>query len=332
MSKSSPVTANITALGHYLPDYVMTNAELEGLVETNDAWIQSRTGIKERRILKNPDHATSYMGTKVAQEILDTRGIDASEIDCIIVATVTPDYMFPATACLIQREIGAENAYGFDISAACSGFLYAFSTGAMMIESGRYKKVMVIGGDKMSSIVDYTDRTTCIIFGDGAAGVLLEPSEDGYGLVDTIQRCDGVEAELLRQRGGGSKHPASAETVNNGDHFLKQEGRVVFKKATSYMADVSLEIMERNNLGKDDVSWFVPHQANERIIKATAARMGLSTDKVMINISRYGNTTAATIPLCLYEWQNQLNKGDNVILASFGGGFTWGSSYLKWGL
>lgn len=332
MSNLSSVTANITALGHYVPDYVLTNAELEGLVETNDAWIQSRTGIKERRILKDPDKATSYMGIQVAREILEQRGIDGSEIDCIIVATVTPDYMFPSTACLIQREIKAVNAYGFDVSAACSGFLYALSTGSMMIESGRYKKVMVIGADKMSSIVDYTDRSTCIIFGDGAAGVLLEPSDEGFGVQDTIQRCDGTDGELLCQPGGGSKNPASVQTVENGDHFLKQEGRVVFKKATSYMADVSLELMQRNHLGKDDIDWFVPHQANERIINATAARMGLGLDNVMKNIHRYGNTTAGTIPLCLYEWKEQLRKGDNLILASFGGGFTWGAIYLKWGL
>lgn len=332
MSNSSSITANITALGHYLPDYVLTNSELEGLVETNDAWIQSRTGIKERRILKDKDKATSYMATQVAREILEQRGIAAEEIDCIIVATVTPDYMFPATACLVQREIGANNAYGFDISAACSGFLFALSTGSMMIESGRYKKVMVIGGDKMSSIVDYTDRTTCIIFGDGAAGVLLEPSEQGYGLQDTILNCDGTDAELLCQPGGGSKNPASQQTVQQGAHFLQQEGRVIFKKATSLMADVSLELMKRNALQNDDVSWFVPHQANERIINVTASRMGLSLDKVMMNISRYGNTTAATIPLCLYEWQDQLSKGDKLILASFGGGFTWGATYLKWGM
>lgn len=332
MSNSSSITANITALGHYLPDYVLTNSELEGLVETNDAWIQSRTGIKERRILKDKDKATSYMATQVAREILEQRGIGAEEIDCIIVATVTPDYMFPATACLVQREIGANDAYGFDISAACSGFLFALSTGSMMIESGRYKKVMVIGGDKMSSIVDYTDRTTCIIFGDGAAGVLLEPSEEGYGLQDTILNCDGTDAELLCQPGGGSKNPASQQTVQQGAHFLKQEGRVIFKKATSLMADVSLELMNRNALQNDDVSWFVPHQANERIINVTASRMGLSLDKVMMNISRYGNTTAATIPLCLYEWKEQLSKGDKLILASFGGGFTWGATYLKWGM
>ncbi len=329
---SQKTSATITALGHYVPDYVLTNKELEGLVETNDEWIRTRTGIRERRILKDPNKATSYMGTKVAEEILESRGIEGSEVDCIIVATVTPDYFFPSTACLIQREINAEKAYGFDLSAACSGFLYALSTGAMMIESGRYKKVMVIGGDKMSSIVDYSDRTTCIIFGDGAAGVLLEPSTQGYGVIDTIQQCDGKEAELLSQSGGGSRNPATEETVLAGMHYLKQEGRVVFKKATSAMAQVSQEIMERNGLTNEDISWFVPHQANERIITATASRMGLDISKVMMNIERYGNTTAATIPLCLYEWKDKLKKGDNVILASFGGGFTWGSTYIKWGM
>ncbi|MCC5933694.1 MAG: ketoacyl-ACP synthase III [Candidatus Cyclonatronum sp.] len=323
--------ATITALGHFLPDYVLTNAELEKLVETNDEWIKTRTGISERRILKDPSKATAYMGSQVAHEILRNRGIDGSEIDCIIVATVTPDYLFPATACLIQRDIKATNAYGFDVSAACSGFLYALSTGAMMIESGRYKKVMVIGADKMSSIVDYTDRTTCIIFGDAAAGVLLEPSTDGSGIQDVIQRCDGTDAELLRQEAGGSLNPASNKTVDARQHYIRQEGRVVFKKATESMADVSLEILKRNNLSHEDVSWFVPHQANNRIISATANRMGIGMDKVMVNIDRYGNTTAATIPLCLYEWKDKLNEGDNVILASFGGGFTWGSVYIKWG-
>lgn len=328
---SEKLRANITAVGHYVPDYVLTNKELETLVETNDEWIQSRTGIKERRILKDPDKATSYLATQAAKQILRNRGIDGSEIDAIIVATVTPDYFFPATACLVQREIEATNAYGFDISAACSGFVFALSTGASLIESGRYKKVLVIGADKMSSIVDYTDRTTCIIFGDAGAGVLLEPSTDGNGIIDFIQRSDGVEAELLCQEAGGSKNPASIETVESRKHYLKQEGRIVFKKATSAMADVSLEILERNNLTKDDLNWLVPHQANNRIISATANRMELDPSKVMINIEKYGNTTAATIPLCLSEWQPRLKKGDNIVLASFGGGFTWGSVYLKWG-
>jgi len=328
---SEKLRAKITAVGHYVPDYVLTNKELETLVETNDEWIQSRTGIKERRILKDPDKATSYLATQAAKKILQNRGIDGSEIDAIIIATVTPDYFFPATACLVQREIGANKAYGFDISAACSGFVFALSSGASLIESGRYKKVLVIGADKMSTITDYTDRTTCIIFGDAGAGVLLEPSTDGNGIIDFIQRSDGVEAELLCQEAGGSKNPATIETVEGRKHFLRQEGRVVFKKATSAMADVSLEIMERNNLTKDDLDWLVPHQANNRIISATANRMGLDPAKVMINIEKYGNTTAATIPLCLSEWQPRLKKGHNIVLASFGGGFTWGSVYLKWG-
>jgi 3-oxoacyl-[acyl-carrier-protein] synthase III len=329
---SDKITAKITAVGHYVPDYVLTNAELETLVETNDEWIQSRTGIKERRILKDPARATAFMGSQAAKEILEQRGIDGSEIDAIIVATVTPDYFFPATACLIQREINAGSAYGFDISAACSGFLFALTSGASLIESGRYKKVIVIGGDKMSSIVDYTDRTTCIIFGDAAAGVLLEPSTDGNGIIDYIQRSDGVDSELLCMPAGGSLNPANHETVTDRLHFLRQDGRTVFKKATESMADVSLEIMKKHNMKGEDLAWLVPHQANYRIIDATARRMGLSMDKVMMNIEKYGNTTAATIPLCLYEWQDRLKKGDNVILASFGGGFTWGSVYLKWGI
>lgn len=324
--------ANITAVGHYVPDYVLTNAELETLVDTNDEWIQTRTGIKERRILKDPNKATSYLASEAAKKILEQRGIDGSEIDAIIIATVTPDYFFPATACLVQREIKAVNAYGFDISAACSGFVFALSNGASLIESGRHKKVLVIGADKMSAIVDYTDRATCIIFGDAGAGVLLEPTEEDYGIIDSIERCDGTDAELLCQEGGGSKNPASMNTVQNKKHYIRQEGRVVFKKATSAMADVSLEIMERNNLTKDDLHWLVPHQANNRIISATAHRMGLDPSKVMINIEKYGNTTAATIPLCLSEWKDKLSKGDNIVLASFGGGFTWGSIYLKWGI
>ncbi len=329
---SAKLRANITAVGHFLPDYVLTNAELETMVDTNDEWIQTRTGIKERRILKDPDKATSFMATQVAKEILETKGIDGSEIDAIIIATVTPDYLFPSTAALVQREINATNAYGYDVSAACSGFVFALSTGASLIESGRHKKVLVIGADKMSSIVDYTDRATCIIFGDGAAGVLLEPTTDDVGIIDFIQRTDGVDGELLCQKGGGSKNPASIQTVQNKDHFLRQEGRVVFKKATESMADVSIEILKRNNLTNEDVDWFVPHQANNRIITATANRMGVDIDKVMINIEKYGNTTAGTIPLCLYDWQPKLKKGDNVILASFGGGFTWGAIYIKWGI
>jgi len=325
-------TAKITALGRYLPEYIMTNAELEKLVETDDEWIRSRTGISERRILKDPDKASAFMAGKVAEEILESSGTDAAEIDTIIVATVTPDYLFPATACLVQGIIGAENAYAFDLSAACSGFLYAISVGSTLIESGRSDKVLVIGSDKMSSITDFTDRTTCILFGDAAAGVLLEASDDENGIVDFVHHVEADQNCSLNQPAGGSMNPATVETVKNKMHYLKQDGRAVFKKATEGMADVSLEIMERNNLTADDIAWLVPHQANLRIIDATARRMGLDREKVMININKYGNTTAATIPLCLYDWKEQLETGDKLILASFGGGYTWGAMYLKWGI
>ncbi|MDR9363774.1 MAG: beta-ketoacyl-ACP synthase III [Balneolaceae bacterium] len=321
--------AKISGVGHFLPDYVLTNKELEGYVETNDEWIRTRTGISERRILKDPDKGTSHMAEKAALEALEDAGVDAKDIDAIIVATVTPDYMFPATAALVQKRIGAENAYGFDLSAACSGFLFALSNGSMMIESGRAKKVLVIGADKMSAIVDFTDRTTCILFGDAAGAVVLEETE-GDGIIDFVQHTDGDEECLLYQPAGGSLNPASEETVKNKMHFIRQDGRAVFKKATEGMADVSLEIMERNNLSGDDVAWLVPHQANQRIISATARRMGLSEEKVMVNIGKYGNTTAATIPLCLYDWKDQLKDGDNIILSAFGGGLTWGAVYLKW--
>lgn len=321
--------AKISGVGHFLPDYVLTNKELEGYVETNDEWIRTRTGISERRILKDPDKGTSHMAEKAALEALEDAGVDAKDIDAIIVATVTPDYMFPATAALVQKRIGAENAYGFDLSAACSGFLFALSNGSMMIESGRAKKVLVIGADKMSAIVDFTDRTTCILFGDAAGAVVLEETE-GDGIIDFVQHTDGDEECLLYQPAGGSLNPASEETVKNRMHYIRQDGRAVFKKATEGMADVSLEIMERNNLSGDDVAWLVPHQANQRIISATARRMGLSEEKVMVNISKYGNTTAATIPLCLYDWKDQLKDGDNIILSAFGGGLTWGAVYLKW--
>ncbi|HKJ45332.1 MAG TPA: beta-ketoacyl-ACP synthase III [Balneolales bacterium] len=329
---SNKIYAKITALGHYLPDNVMTNHDLEKLVDTNDEWIRSRTGIKERRILRDPDKATAFMASEAAKELLKNRGITADEIDAIIVATVTPDYLFPATACLVQTMIGAGNAYGFDLSAACSGFLFALSNGSALIESGRYKKVIVIGSDKMSSIMDFTDRTTCILFGDGAAAVLLEPSDDETGVIDYVQHCEGDLNGYLYQPAGGSRQPASLETVRNRLHFIKQEGRAVFKKATVGMADVSVEVMNRNNLKDDDIAWLVPHQANLRIIDATARRMGLDSEKVMINIDRYGNTTAATIPLCLYDWNDKLNYGDNLILSAFGGGFTWGAIYVKWGI
>lgn len=324
--------AKISSVGHYLPEDRMTNFDLEKLVDTNDEWIRTRTGISERRILKDKDKATSYMATRAAQEALDAAGVDAIDVDLVIVATVTPDYLFPATACLVQNEIGATKAFAYDISAACSGFLYALSTGASFIESGHYKKVLVIGADKMSSILDYTDRSTCILFGDGAGAVLLEESDDENGIIDHIHYTEGDVNCSLYQPAGGSLRPASHETVDAKMHYIRQEGRAVFKKATMGMADVSLEIMEKNNLKPEDIAWLVPHQANLRIIDATANRMGVSSEKVMINIDKYGNTTAATIPLCLYDWKDKLNKGDNLILAAFGGGFTWGASYVKWSI
>ncbi|NBB86115.1 MAG: beta-ketoacyl-ACP synthase III [Bacteroidetes bacterium] len=322
--------AAITAVGHFLPDKRLTNADLEQMVDTNDEWIRSRTGIIERRILDDDDKATSYMASRAAQEALDKRGVTADEVDLIIVATVTPDMLFPATACLVQDAIGASNAWGFDLSAACSGFLFALSTGASFITSGRYDKVLVIGADKMSAIIDYTDRNTCILFGDAAGAVLLEPTTDGYGLLDAHEHVDGSHEQLLCMPGGGSKMPASHESVEARAHFLKQEGRAVFKYAVEGMAGVAEEVMEANDLTGDDVAYLVPHQANLRIIDATARRMGVGRDKVMINIDRYGNTTAATIPLCLHDWESELKRGDNLILAAFGGGFTWGASYVKW--
>lgn len=324
--------AKITAVGHYLPDNVVTNFDLEKIMDTNDEWIRTRTGISERRYLKDPDKATAFMAAEAAKEALDQRGVKPEEIDLIIVATVTPDYLFPATACLVQNMIGATKAFAFDLSAACSGFLYALTTAASFIEAGRYEKVLLIGSDKMSSILNFKDRTTSILFGDGAGAVLLEESTDGSGIVDSIHYTDGDVNCSLYQHAGGSMNPASQETIDNDDHFLRQDGKAVFKKATMGMADVSLEIMEKNGLSADDVAWLVPHQANLRIIDATARRMGLSTEKVMININKYGNTTAGTIPLCLYDWQDRLNFGDNLILSAFGGGFTWGSVYVKWGI
>ncbi len=324
------VRAAITAVGHFLPEDKMTNADLEKLVDTSDEWIQTRTGIKERRILKDPDKATSYMATEAAKEILRKSGVSPEEIELVIIATVTPDMFFPATACMVAANIGATNAWAFDVSAACSGFLFALSTGARFIESGKHKKVLVIGADKMSSIVDYSDRTTCILFGDGAAGVLLEPDTSGHGILDSIEHSDGSQWSALCMLGGGSLNPSSAETIANGWHYLHQEGQPVFKSAVKGMADVAAEIMEQNGLTADDVRYLVPHQANLRIIDATARRMGVTMDKVMLNIERYGNTTAATIPLCLADWESELKKGDNLVLAAFGGGFTWGSAYVKW--
>lgn len=324
--------AKITAVGHYLPEHRLTNHDLEKMVDTNDEWIRSRTGIQERRILKDDDKATAFMGTKAAEEVLAQRGISAEEIDVIITGTVTPDYLFPATACLIQKAIGAINAYAFDLSAACSGFLFSLTTGVNMIESGRAKKVLVIGADKMSSIMDFTDRSTCILFGDGAGAVLLEESDDETGIVDYIHHTDGDTEGALYQPAGGSLNPATKETVENKQHYVRQDGRTVFKKATVGMAEVAVEIMDRNNLTADNIDWLVPHQANKRIIDVTADRAGLSSDKVMLNIEKYGNTTSGTIPLCLYDWKDQLKKGDNLVLVSFGGGYTWGAIYLTWGI
>lgn len=324
------IKAAITSVGGYVPDYVLTNEELSTMVDTNDEWIRTRTGILERRLLKGEGLGTSDMASKAVLDLCEKRGIDPTEIDLLICGTVTPDMVFPATANVICDKIGATNAFSFDIGAACSGFLFSLVTGSKYIESGQYKKVVIVGADKMSSIVDYEDRATCIIFGDGAGAVLLEPSEDENGIQDHILKTDGSGRKYLYQKAGGSVKPASLETVTNKEHYITQEGQTVFKFAVKNMADVSAEIMERNQLTSDDVAWLVPHQANLRIIDATARRMGVGTEKVMINIQRYGNTTSGTIPLCLWEWQDRLKKGDNIVLAAFGGGFTWGSIYLKW--
>jgi 3-oxoacyl-[acyl-carrier-protein] synthase-3 len=324
------ITAAITAIGGYVPEDKLTNADLEKMVETNDDWIRTRTGISERRILKGEGKGTSDMVVPAVKLLCEKRGISPTEIDCLIVATVTPDMLFPSTANLVCDKVGAKNAWSFDILAACSGFLYALTTGAALIESGRYRRVVVAGADKMSSIVDYTDRTTCIIFGDGAGAVLLEPNIEGYGVLDSILRSDGSGGKHLHMKAGGSIRPASMETVQQKEHFIYQEGQAVFKFAVTGMADVSYELMQRNNLEADDIAWLVPHQANKRIIDATAQRMGLPDSKVMMNIEKYGNTTAATIPLCLWDFRKKLNKGDNLILAAFGGGFTWGATWVKW--
>ena len=322
------ITAAITGVQGYIPEDVLSNEDLTKMVDTSDEWITTRTGIKERRIMKNG--ASSDMATQAVIKLLQKKNIDPLEIELVILASVTPDYLFPSTENVLCDKVGMTNAWGFDLSAACSGFLFALTTATQFIENGRYKKVLVVGVDKMSSIVDYTDRTTCVIFGDGAGVVLLEPNEEGLGIQDHILRTDGSGREFLIQPGGGSANPSSFETVEKKMHFVKQEGLQVFKFAVTKMADVSAEIMEKNNLSSDDVAWLVPHQANLRIIDATANRMGLSTDKVMINIQKYGNTTAATLPLCLWDYESQLKKGDNIILSAFGGGFTWGSILIKW--
>jgi 3-oxoacyl-[acyl-carrier-protein] synthase III len=327
---SKKLTAAITAVGAFVPEDKLTNADLEKMVDTNDEWIKTRTGVSERRIQKGKGLATSDMGAPAVLELCKKRGIDPLDIDCLICCTVTADMMFPATANIICDKIGAKNAWGFDLGAACSGFLYGVTTGTALIESGRYKKVVVVGADKMSAIVDYSDRTTCVLFGDAAGAVLLEPNEEGYGVQDSILKSDGVGRNFLYQKAGGSLNPSSIETVTNKEHFIFQDGQPVFKYAVKGMADVSAELLERNKLTGDNIAWLVPHQANKRIIDATANRMGLSHDKVMLNIQRYGNTTAATIPLCLWEWEKQLKKDDLIVLAAFGGGFTWGATLIKW--
>lgn len=326
------ITAAITAIGAYVPEDKLTNADLEKIVDTNDEWIQTRTGIKERRILKGEGLATSDMVVPAVQALCEKRGISPEDIDVLIVATVTPDMVFPATANIACHKLGAKNAWGFDLAAACSGFLFALTTGASLIESGRYQRVVVVGADKMSSITDYTDRTTCILFGDAAGAVLLEPNIEGYGVLDSLLKTDGSGGKYLHMKAGGSLRPASIETVTNREHFAYQEGQSVFKFAVVGMADVSYELIQRNNLTGDDIAWLVPHQANKRIIDATANRMGISDEKVMMNIERYGNTTAATIPLCLWDYRKQINKGDNIVLAAFGGGFTWGATLVKWAM
>lgn len=326
----SKTTAAITAVGGYVPDYVLTNKILETMVDTNDEWITSRTGIKERRVLKDPNKGTSYLAIRAAEDLIEKSGVDPKEIDLLILATATPDLPVAATGVYVATQIGATNAFSYDLQAACSSFLYGMSTAAAYIESGRYKKVLVIGADKMSSIIDYTDRTTCIIFGDGAGAALFEPNTEGLGLQDEILRSDGSGRDSLRISAGGSLLPASQETIANRQHYVYQDGKTVFKFAVSKMADISANIMERNGLTNEDVDWLVPHQANKRIIDATANRMGLTDQKVLKNIHRYGNTTSATLPLLLSDFERDFKKGDTLIFASFGGGFTWGSIYLKW--
>jgi len=324
------INAAITAVGGYVPVTVLTNFDLEKMIDTTDEWIRTRTGIEERHILREEGKATSDLAVGAILPMLAKKGIDPLEIDVIICGTVTGDYIFPATANVIADKIGAKNAWGFDVSAACSGFLFSLETASKFIASGVYKKIIVVGADKMSAIVDYTDRNTCIIFGDGAGCVLMEPNTEGYGIQDSILRVDGSGRQFLIQHAGGSMNPPTHETIDKKMHYVYQEGKTVFKFAVTNMADVSYEIMERNNLTSDDVDWLVPHQANLRIIDATAERMGLDKSKVLVNIQKYGNTTSGTLPLCMYDFEKQFKKGDNLILSTFGGGFTWGSIYLKW--
>lgn len=324
------IRAMVTGVQGYVPEYRLTNKELETLVDTNDEWIYTRTGIKERRILKGENQGTSVMAVEAIKGLLEKTNTDPLDVDLIICATVTPDMPFPATANIIADKIGAKNSYSFDISAACSGFLYAMQIGSQFIQTGQHKKVIIVGADKMSSIVNYEDRTTCILFGDGAGAIMLEPTTEDLGIVDALLHADGSGAPYLNMKAGGSMKPATHETVDAREHFAAQEGSTVFKFAVTNMAEVSAEVMERNNLTSDDIAWLVPHQANKRIIDATSSRMGIGSEKVMMNIEKYGNTTAGTLPLCLWDYENQLKKGDNLILAAFGGGFTWGALYLKW--
>lgn len=324
------IHAAITGVGGYVPDYILTNQELETMVDTSDEWITTRTGIKERRILKGEGLGTSYMGAKAIFDLINKTGLDPKEIDLIICATVTPDMPFPATANIIASEVGAVNAFSYDISAACSGFLFALTTGAQFIESGQYRKVIIVGGDKMSSIVNYKDRTTCIIFGDGCGAVLLEPTDENVGIMDSLLKSDGTGLQYLNMKAGGSRLPASHASVDAKLHYIYQEGAAVYKFAVTNMADISAQIMERNKLSGEEIAWLIPHQANKRIIDATASRIGIADDKVMMNIATYGNTTAGTIPLLLWDYEKKLKKGDKLIMAAFGGGFTWGAIYLIW--
>lgn len=329
--KMTKQKAVITAIGGYAPDYILNNEELSKMVDTSNEWIMTRVGIKERHILKGVGKGTSDMAVEAIKQIFEKTGTKPEEIDMVICATTTPDHIFPATANIISDKLNIRNAHSFDLNAGCSGFLYALDTGSKFIETGAKKKVLVVGADKMSSIVDYTDRTTCVLFGDAAGAVLLEPSSDETGIIDSILQSDGFGRAYLHMKAGGSVKPPSHETIDNREHYVFQDGKHVFKHAVSNMADVSVEMMKKHNIAPEELAWLVPHQANLRIIDATAQRMGIDKNKVMINIERYGNTTSATIPMCLYEWEKQLKKGDNIILAAFGAGFTWGSLYLKWG-
>lgn len=327
----SKITAEIKGIHGWVPDYILTNDELATIVDTNDEWITSRTGIKERRILKGIDQGTSVIGVNAVKGLLEKTNTDPADVDLIICATTTPDMLFPATANIISDKVGASNAFSYDLQAACSGFLFALATASQFIETGKYNKVIVVGADKMSSIIDYDDRSTCIIFGDGGGAVLLEPCHNGHGILDSILKSDGSGEQHLHMKAGGSRRPATHKSIEEKQHFVYQEGSAVFKFAVTNMADVSAEIMEKNNLDPENIAWLVPHQANKRIIDATATRMGIGGEKVMLNIHKYGNTTSGTIPLCLFDYESQLKKGDNLILSAFGGGFTWGSIFVKWG-